>query len=304
MNGLLLVIGVCFTGAAIALFVRASMLVRIRSAERLEELDAYGFPRPSPDSGERGLAATLDRVAERLAGAVSPRLAGIEESELRTMMLSAGIYDMPPRRFLGYRVLGAILVPTAFVWLAEAAGVGGGLVFLGLLLGLAAGWVLPLSILRRRADQRLARIDVELPELIDTLVVTVEGGVGFSGALQLAAREMHGPLGDELQLTLREQTMGLSSGAALNNLANRADTPAVRSFVRSVLQGENLGVSTGEIMRSLAVEMRARRRASAEERAQRAPVKMLFPLVLFMLPAMFIVILYPAFHNISRAFGA
>ena len=88
--------------------------------------------------------------------------------------------------------------------------------------------------------------------------------------------------------------MGLSVNEALMNMLARADTPAMRSFVRSILQGETLGVSIGKIMRDLAVEMRKRRRQMAEERVQKAPTKMLFPLVFLIFPAMFVVILGPA----------
>jgi tight adherence protein C len=303
MNGLLLVIGVCLFGAAVALLLRGGMLSRIRAADRLSEIDAYGFPRPPAEENSGGLSAALDRVAERLAGAVSPRLAGIEELDLRQMMMAAGIYETTPRTFLGYRVLSALGVTALWAYGSSAAGIQPSLALLGIVLAAFTGWVLPLTILRTRAEGRLDEIDSELPELIDTLVVTVEAGLGFTGALQMAGREARGPLADEIQLMLSEQSMGLSTSGSLENLGRRIDTPAMRSFVRSVLQGERLGVSTGEIMRGLAIEMRARRRASAEERAQKAPVKILFPLVLFLLPAIFIVLLYPAVRGFSLAFG-
>ena len=88
--------------------------------------------------------------------------------------------------------------------------------------------------------------------------------------------------------------MGLSLESALANLANRSDTPAMRSFVRSIAQGERMGISTGQIMRNLSHEMRQRRRRNAEERAQKAPIKMLFPLVFMIFPAMFLVLVVPA----------
>jgi tight adherence protein C len=119
----------------------------------------------------------------------------------------------------------------------------------------------------------------------------------------MAAKRLRGPLGDELRLTLQEQNMGLSIGEALHNTMLRADTPAMRSFVRSVTQGERLGVSIGQIMRDLAGEMRRRRKQSAEERAQKAPIKILFPLVFLIFPAMFIVLLGPALIQFVRAIG-
>ena len=95
--------------------------------------------------------------------------------------------------------------------------------------------------------------------------------------------------------------MGLSSTEALKNLLVRNDTPGMRSFVRSVVQGEQLGVSIGQIMRNLAVEMRKRRKQAAEEKAQKAPVKMLFPLIFLIFPAMFVVILVPAILTFLKA---
>jgi tight adherence protein C len=97
--------------------------------------------------------------------------------------------------------------------------------------------------------------------------------------------------------------MGLSGKEALRNLLERCDTPLMRSFVRSILQGETLGVSIGQIMRDLAVDMRKRRRQAAEERAQKAPIKLLFPLVFLIFPAMFLVLLGPAVFSFLEAFG-
>ena len=95
--------------------------------------------------------------------------------------------------------------------------------------------------------------------------------------------------------------MGLSTNEALVHMLDRAETPGMRSFVRSVLQGETLGVSIGQIMRNLAIEMRKRRRAKAEERAQKAPIKILFPLVFMIFPAIFVIILAPAVYALTDA---
>jgi tight adherence protein C len=165
------------------------------------------------------------------------------------------------------------------------------------------GWRVPNITLERRAKSRLVQIDRDMPELVDLLIVTVEAGIGFSGSMQLAGARVTGPLGDELRLAMQEQRMGLSTGESLGNMMARVDTPSMRSFVRSILQGEQLGVSIGQILRNLAAEMRERRRTGAEERAQKAPIKLLFPLIFLIFPSLFIVLLYPAVHEISKAFG-
>ena len=300
---LLLIIGLILAGATVALTARALALPRLRAEERVGEIGSYGFP--AADFGERApgpLSAALDRLAERVGSAVLPRLAREDADEVRGLLSSAGIYSMTPGRFLGYRAIGAVGLVGLWLWLA-ASGAPPALAVVGVPLMAAGGWILPLTLLRMRAGRRGERIDGELPELIDSLVVTVEAGIGLGGALQLSARELRGPLGEEINLMLQEQSMGLSSNAAMQSMLKRADTPSMRSFVRAVTQGENLGVSLGEIMRGLAVEMRSRRRARAEARAQKAPVKMLFPLVFCIFPAILITLLYPAVKTFSDALG-
>jgi tight adherence protein C len=142
-----------------------------------------------------------------------------------------------------------------------------------------------------------------MPDMIDLLVVTIEAGLGILASMRVASETLPDPLGQELRLTLQEQRMGLSVGEALESLGRRADCPNMRVFVRSLTQGEKLGVSMGTTMRNLAVEMRKRRKAAAEERAQKMPVKMLFPLLFFIFPAIFIVLLVPAFIQIGDLLG-
>jgi tight adherence protein C len=213
------------------------------------------------------------------------------------------MYGVGVDSFLGYRLLSAVALPLAWLWLGTSTDASAALVVIGVPVAGLLGWRVPMLVVRERGGRRLAEVDSELPELIDSLVVTVEAGSGFNSALQMAARELHGPLGEEIGLTLREQRMGLSSEAALESLARRVDTPAMRAFVRAVVQAERLGVSIGDIMRGLAVEARARRRSAAEERAHKAPVKMLFPLVLLIFPSIMIVLLYPSLHNLSQTLG-
>ena len=130
--------------------------------------------------------------------------------------------------------------------------------------------------------------------------MTLEAGLSFAQSLRLAATKIKEPLASEVRLTLQEQNMGLTLVEALENLLGRMNTPGIRMFARSVAQGETMGVSTGQIMRNLAVEMRKRQRAYAEERAQKAPVKVLFPILLLIMPSLFIVLLLPVMINIMK----
>jgi tight adherence protein C len=165
----------------------------------------------------------------------------------------------------------------------------------------AAGWYAPVYYVELKRRKRMEKIDKQLPDMIDLLVVTIEAGLGILASMRVASETMSDPLGQELRLTLQEQRMGLSVNQAIESLGRRADAPNMRIFVRSLTQGERLGVSIGATMRNLSVEMRKRRRSMAEERAQKMPIKMLFPLIFCIFPALFIVILTPMILNIVEA---
>ncbi len=291
-------------GVAVALVARAFAMPRLRTVENIEQIGAYGYTSHLGEAeGVTGIRGAVDDLANLVGGLVAKRLGGVREPELRLALMSAGLYGVAPRKFMGYRVLCAVCVPAVWLWLAATSSFPLFLAVLGIVMALLIGWTAPMTVLRNRARRRLDTIDYELPELIDLLVVTIEAGLGFASSLQIAAERLYGPLGDEMRLTLQEQNMGLSTNEALRNMLARAETPAVRSFVRSIVQGETLGVSIGEIMRNLAVEMRKRRRAAAEERAQKAPIKILFPLIFLIFPALFVILLGPAVFQFIEAFG-
>jgi tight adherence protein C len=180
-----------------------------------------------------------------------------------------------------------------WLWLAALSGANVLVVLFGALCLGAMGWIGPTFWLKRRAAARLEQIDHEMPDLVDLLVTAVEGGLGFGGSLELVVRSLEGPLGDELRLALQEQSLGLTTNGALQNMLERVDTLSVRSFVQAIVQGESLGVSVGKILRDLAKEMRSRRRQAAEERAHKAGTKIIFPVAVCIFPALFVVALGP-----------
>jgi tight adherence protein C len=301
---LILLVGLFLAGFAVYLVARAVAMPRMRTIEMIEQIDSYGFSRALGDERSSSvMKGALDGLATVLGSVVAKRFSSLRETELRNRLMAAGLYLTAPRKFLGYQTLAALTFPAAWIWFSGTAGFSGVLLWLGLPISTFVGWRAPLVIVDRRARYRLEQIDYDLPELIDVLVVTVEAGLGFTGSLQTASDRISGPLGDELRLALQEQNMGLTTEESLRHMMARADTPSVRSFVRAVTQGETLGVSIGEILRSLAVEMRKRRRAYAEERAQKAPIKILFPLVFLIFPAMFVILLGPAIFDFIDAFG-
>jgi tight adherence protein C len=297
---LILLVGLVFVGVASGLFARSLLLSRLRASEGLRHIDVYGvhgmvhvLPRRQPRLSGSDLRTIADSVASKL-GRVGSHFYHRSEDNLRRLLLAAGFYSASPRRFTGYQALSTLALGVLWILFAVLAEAPAALGVLGAIIAILAGWSLPMLYVRRRGRSRARRIDYGMPELIDTLVTTVEAGIGFAASLQIASRRFRGPLGDELRLTLQEQSMGLGLDAALTHMVERQDTPAVRSFVRSILQGEQLGVSVGQTLRGLAVEMRARRRQAVEERAHKAPVKLVFPLVLCIFPSLLMIILGPA----------
>jgi tight adherence protein C len=299
---LLLAMGILCLGVAVAALLFAFGARRMRTAQRLSTIHEYGF------TSEAVMPTILSSEPKRsiftggatwLGDLLSRRFGSVNEEEMREQLMAAGMYTTSPRTMLGYRVLAAIILP---ILLFVITGGGQLLNYLAMVLMLFAGWTFPLTYVQRKARKRLGEIDRRLPDLIDLLTVMVEAGLSFSAALRQAAPEFQPPLSDELRLTLQEQTMGLGIDEALSNMGERADTPAMRSFVRAMSQGERMGISTGQIMRALSHEMRARRKALAEEKAQKAPILMLFPLVFLVFPAMFIVLMTPAIINLIHSF--
>jgi tight adherence protein C len=297
---LLLLLGIALAGIGTGLLVRAVADPALRGTPPVAQIQRYGFTRRS--RGERpkvALSGLVGSAAESVGGRFIGRFGNTDE--VQRHLVAAGMYRISANKFLGYRILASIGLPLIWIWFSTTTGRSGVLVFLGTVACAGAGWLLPLRIVKDRGKRRLGEVDYELPELIDLLVVTVEAGLGFVGSLQMAAGRLRGPLGEELRLTLQEQNMGLSINEALTNTMARCDTASMRSFVRSIVQGETLGVSIGQIMRDLATEMRRRRKARAEERAQKAPIKILFPLDFLIFPSMFLVLLGPAVMQFLHA---
>jgi tight adherence protein C len=297
---ILLLTGLVLTGLTVALVLRSYSLSRARQRETLSQIGTYGFVAPTAPPQARDLREVADGAAGAVGGLVVARIGQERERGIRRQLDAAGLYRTSVESFLGYRVLGTGAAALLGPLLLGANGARG--IFAALWLT-TLGWFVPSYLVKRRARIRVERVDREVPELVDLLVTTVEAGVAFAGGIQLAARSVKGPLGDELRLALQEQSLGLTPEAALNNLGKRVDSPALRAFTQALVQGETLGVSIGKVLRDLAVDMRKRRRQAAEERAQKTPTKILFPLVALILPAMFIITLGPVLARVVGFFG-
>ena len=297
----LLILGLVLLAAAVTFIVRALGVPR-GAGETLQQIDLYGFSGTEDLTVENAGESALDRVATAMGKFLKRHFSWFDEEALRIRLVSAGLYSTTPARFLGYQLMLSVTLLCLWVWLGGLSGYSALRLIVGSIVALAVGWLLPAAYVWLRKRDRHEKIEYELPEMIDLLVVAVEAGVSLAGALRIASKEVSGPLGEELRLTLQEQNLGLSARDALENLAVRANTPGMRIIVRGIIHGDTLGMSIGQVMRNLALEMRKRRKAAAEERAQKAPIKMIFPLVFLIFPAMFIVLLLPALLNIHNYF--
>jgi tight adherence protein C len=296
----LLLLGLLLIATAVALVARGAMVSRLRTVDTLEQIGHYGFAGGIELEPPSGLRAFFDSSASGIGLLLTDKLNIVNEERLRKNLVAAGMYQTTPRQVIGYSLLFALGLPALGVWLLVATGASATLTILAAIFLAAIGWVAPGFLVQQRAEARLYRIDRAMPELIDLLVVTVEAGLSLSAALQLAGERMKGPLGEELRIALQEQRMGLTPVQALENMVGRCPTPAVESFARAMMQGQLLGVSVGAILRSLAIEMRKRRRAAVEQQAQKAPIKMLFPLAVCIFPAVFVIVLLPAVIQIFK----
>jgi tight adherence protein C len=216
-------------------------------------------------------------------------------------LMAAGLSrTLTPTGFLatkGFLAVGGLLFGTM-----AGAGVGGGARLLAALCFAGAGFFAPDYFVTLKARGRRERIRSQLPDALDLLAVSVEAGLGFDGAISKLTEHMEGPLAEEFALTLNEMKIGESRQDALKRMAERVDATELSAFTRAIIQADQLGTSLGRILRVQAADTRLRRQAAAEEKAMKAPIKMLFPTVLFIFPAMFLVILGPAILNIQELF--
>jgi tight adherence protein C len=249
-----------------------------------------------PRFRERALDPFVTKVAS-LVLRINPRMS---VEAVSAKLMAAGMRRTSPMTIIGAKgilgvgglVFGLVLGSTATPKYA---------LFMTLGLG-AMGALLPGMYLNSRVRRRQADVSAELPDALDLLAVSVEAGLGFDGAVQKLTEHMEGPLIDEFELTLGEIRIGENRQDALKKMSDRCAAPEMASFVRAIIQADQLGISLGRILKVQAGDTRLKRQLLAEEKAMKAPIKMLFPTVAFIFPAMFLVVLGPAFLNLSKFF--
>jgi tight adherence protein C len=271
------------------------------------------FRSPGPAASRAALALAEARPArQRLLNLLSVfgrwAMKGAEAgaASIREALIQAGFrHHHALSVYYGLRVLSALIVPLPYlaVMAIQPKITSGALLVLVFLS--AAGFYLPCYLLRLKIARRQDRIDKALPEVLDLFIVCMESGLALQAAINRVAdeiQEMSPDFYGELQLASAELRTGLAREAALQNLATRTGVASVRSLVSLMIQSEKMGTSIGDALRIHADFVRERRFLKAEEMAAKLSVKILFPLFIFIFPALFIVILSPAAIEISRKF--
>ncbi len=252
---------------------------------------------------ERGFS---ERIIKPAFGALTRKLASMApQKTLERAKQQLELAGSPARLravdFIGLRVLcGLGLGGVVFVG-GQAASLGlGGALLMGVLMG-TLGFMLPVMWLGSRISQRKQAILRSLPDALDLLTISVEAGLGFDAALAKVTEKWDNALTQEFSRALAEIRVGRLRREALRDMAERTDVPELKSFVAAVIQADQLGASIGRILHVQAAQMRMKRRQRAEELAQKAPIKMLIPLVFLIMPALFIVLLGPAVISVKTS---
>lgn len=296
------VIIMLFAAAAlVAVFaVYAAVEERAQVRASLRQLEGYAISRDRDREMLEPLSVRLTGAVGGVAGKLAKRFTpqGYVDDVARKIVLSGSPPGIEVDRILVLKVFGAA---SGVIWIPVVLLLGlPGLFSLAAIVFLwVVAFIAPDLSLNRRVEQRQKDIRRALPDILDLLVISVEAGLGFEQALDRTATSVPGPLSDEFRRFLTETRLGASRAEALRALDDRTDVTELRSFILAMLQADTFGVSVARILRSQASEMRIRRRQLATEQAQKAPVKMVFPLVFCIFPAIFVVLLLPAFIQIA-----
>jgi tight adherence protein C len=288
-----------FLAAALATAVVHTVVVERREVQRTLRA-ARTIDLDPRDLGRRQLAVPFfSRIAEpamRRATALARRISpdGLAERLDQELAYAGYPAGWDAGRVLAFKVI----APATLVLLVIAVGPAAGWRTVSVLLAVPAvaflGWMVPDVLVRSKGKKRQKEIQRSLADAIDLLAITVEAGLGFDAALSRVAGEVRGPLGQELHRVVQEIRLGAPRSDALRNLAERNSVDELKTFVLAMIQADLLGMRIGLVLEIQAKEIRTKRRQRAEEKAMKLPVKIVFPVVFCIFPALFVVILGPA----------
>lgn len=293
----------------VSIFVVVYLLTQKRESrkslkERLDDLDSsqdgitYEEIEMSKSFNERILTPFFSKVGKRLKG-FTPK--GFFE-QLDKKLLRAGFNSFDPLAFLGMKivlaaVMGGMASALVIVLLKDYSRL-----MLAVIILAPMGYLAPDLFVGMIGGKRRTHIQDSLPDLLDLLTVSVEAGLGFEQALMQAGAKLQGPVSQEIRRMLQELRLGKKRSDALRSMSDRIMISDFSSFCTAMIQADQLGVSISDVLRVQSDSMRQKRRQRSEEAAMKAPLKMLFPLVFFIFPALFIILLGPAFISIMENF--
>jgi len=231
-----------------------------------------------------------------------PKIKGVEVSKLEKDLKMAGI-NLPPREFVAARL---IFIISFIILIFIVAAFGKFEITIKMVIiafGLGASILLPKYLLQILINTRQEGIRQQLPDIMDLLSVSVESGMGFDSALVKIEEHSEGPLVDELMMVHREISMGRTRREAFKNFAERTNVPEVRIFTGALIQAEHLGIPIKNVLKSQSQQLRLSRKQNAEKRAMKAPIKMMIPLLIFIFPVIFIILLGPTVIQIMQTLG-
>lgn len=249
---------------------------------------------------KRILSPVTKSLAETFMGLAPQSLRRIVEQR---MAMAGGFGKLSIDEFLLLYGFIAVCLPTVTGLLLIVSKVPANKVVGLSMIAFVIGCIIPMMMLNQKIAARKLSIQKALPDVLDLLTVSVEAGLGFDGALAKLTEKMKGALVEEFNRVLQEIRMGIIRRDALASLGKRCDVPDLSLFTTSLIQADQLGVGIGNVLRVQSVSMREKRKQRAEEKAMKAPIKMMLPLVLFIFPTIFIVLLGPAMIQIAKTFS-
>jgi tight adherence protein C len=251
--------------------------------------------------------SALERLMLPFAGKVVSSITRLTPLDLygrvnRLIVLAGNPPALTAERIVAFKILFAIVGLVVGLMLAQLLPFSGLLKVGAVALLTLLGYTAPSAAIAARASKRQKEIRKALSDTMDLLTISVEAGLGFDAALGQVVRNVPGPLSDEISRMLQEMQIGVSRSEALRHLTERTEVPELDGFVLSMIQADKYGVGVAKVLRSQSQELRQKRRQRAEETAQKVPLKLLFPTIFMLLPALFVVILGPGIIKIYEAF--
>ncbi len=274
-----------------------------RALQALEQQGQAG--RELAGEADRSFGERVLEPLQKRALDIGRRVSGGDAAERirRRLELAGNPRGWSVDRVIALKVIAAVAVPAVLVFYGFLVGLPIPWVLVAGAVGLLAGFFGPDLYLYNVALKRADQIKRSLADAVDLLTISVEAGLGFDAALQQVARNTEGPLAEEFSRVLREMQLGVGRAEALRALGERSNVDDLKAFAGAMVQADAFGIAIGQVLRVQSAEIRVKRRQYAEEKAQKVPVKIMVPLIIFILPCLFIVVMGPAVLNAMDAFS-